>query len=93
MMYDEEKKHSSLLCIVTDLLMKERHMINEMAFNDRLSAIFSFEMSSIHTECPGKLSKFVQQKFMSHIMHSAETRYFLSSAVASVMCRGWTRAL
>ena len=43
-------------------LMKDRHIISKMAFNDNLSTGRGFEMSTTQPERPGISSKFVWQK-------------------------------
>ena len=49
-----------------------------IAFDDNSSAIRGFDITTIQPECPGKPSKFIQEKFMSHILLSAETHNFPS---------------
>ena len=78
MVIDGEKKPRSLFRIVKDTLTEERRKNSVIAFNDNSSAIRGFEIATIQPECPGKPSKFVQQKFMSHILLSAETHNFPS---------------
>ena len=78
MVIDGEKKPRSLFRIVKDTLTEERRKNSVIAFNDNSSAIRGFEISTIQPEHPGLPSKFVQQKFMSHILLSAETHNFPS---------------
>ena len=47
-------------------------MVSVIAFNENSSAICGFKISTI------KLSKFVQQQYMPHILLSAETHNFPS---------------
>ena len=78
MVIDGEKKPRSLFRIVKDTLTEERRKNSVIAFNDNSSAIRGFEISTIQPEHPGLPSKFVQQKFMSPILLSAETHTFPS---------------
>ena len=78
MIIDGEKKDRSLFRIVKDTLTPERRSNSVIAFNDNSSAIQGFEITTIQPEQPGKPSKFIQEKFMSHILLSAETHNFPS---------------
>ena len=78
MIIDGEKKSRSLFRIVKDTLTPERRKNSVIAFDDNSSAIRGFDITTIQPECPGKPSKFIQEKFMSHILLSAETHNFPS---------------
>mgnify|MGYP001048932907 FL=1 len=78
MIIDGEKKPRSLFRIVKDTLTPERRKNSVIAFDDNSSAIRGFDITTIQPECPGKPSKFIQEKFMSHILLSAETHNFPS---------------
>ena len=56
-----------------DTLTEERRLIIVMTFNDDSLAICGFEISTLQPDCFCLPSKFVQQKFMSPILLSAET--------------------
>ena len=49
MLYNDEKMCRSLFRIMTDSLMKECHVINEMAFSVNLWAYHGFEISAVHS--------------------------------------------
>ena len=53
-MYNDDKKSYNLFRIMMDSLMKECHVINEMAFSGNLGANHGFEMSVIHLKNHGK---------------------------------------
>ena len=78
MVIDGEKKDRSLFRIVKDTLTPEHRANSVIAFNDNSSAIRGFPITTIQPETPGQPSRFVQEKFMSHILLSAETHNFPS---------------
>ena len=78
MVIDGEKRLHSFMRMMKDTLTGEYDKNSVIAFNDNSSAICGFEITTIQPECPGKPSKFVQEKFMSHILLSAETHIFPS---------------
>ena len=73
MVIDGKKKDRSLFRIVKDTLTPERRANSVIAFNDNSSAIRGFPITTIQPE-----TRFVQEKFMSHILLSAETHNFPS---------------
>lgn len=78
MVIDGEKKERSLFRIVKDTLTEERRANSVIAFNDNSSAIRGFPITTLQPETPGKPSRFIQEKLMSHILLSAETHNFPS---------------